>query len=503
MIVLDTLDLKLKADKNDFAKMRDERMEKLGVSQRRMKDAQIPVIILAEGWNYSGKGEIINCLVQAMDPRGVKVYMCYFPNEVERSKPFFWQFWNKLPQKGGISIFDHSWYYQTITKQLNKELRSEDDDAVYSDINSFERLLADDNHVIIKLFTHISAKEQEKRIKKLKKEFNIDFRGIKNDLEENDVNKKTLQLYEEMFRKSDTAYAQWLAIESNDLNYAIIKTLDYIISMFEKKLVEIELKKDIDIKIKEKANELGQSFEQNPFHSSVLNKVDLTKSVSKKEYNDLVKNYQERLRYLQFQLFKNKIPMILAFEGWDAAGKGGTIKRLTSTLDPRAYYVVPTAAPGFVDKKYNYLWRFWEQMPSKGMIAIFDRTWYGRVMVERVEGFARDIEWSRAYREINDMENQLINNGNILLKFWLQIDKDEQLNRFKAREEDPLKRWKITDEDWRNREKWDEYEKAVNEMLFRTSTTKASWTIVESNCKRYGRLKTMKTVIDAIEERLK
>lgn len=336
----------------------------------------------------------------------------------------------------------------------------------------------------------------------MQKNYGNDFRQVDDDWKEIDTYDKWLNFYEEMFRKSDTAYAPWVAVEAHDIHYAQIKVLDYIISVFEKKLAEVDLREEIIVSAQEKIAEIN-AVDDKSFYSSVLGKIDLSKSVSKEEYKEKFDTYQDKLRELQFELFRNKIPMILAFEGWDAAGKGGTIKRVTSKMDPRAYYVVPTAAPGTVDKRYNYLWRFWQEMPPQGVTAIFDRTWYGRVMVERVEGFAREDEWRRAYREINEMEDQLINSGSILLKFWLQIDKEEQLNRFKSREEDPKRNWKITEEDWRNRDKWDEYEKAVNEMLFRTSTTKARWTIVESNCKRYGRLKTMKTVIDAMQERLK
>jgi len=483
--------------------MRDQRMEKLGELQRSIRSANVPVLILFEGWNSSGKGKIINALVQAMDPRGFKVHMSYHANDVESSKPFFWQFWNKLPPKGGISIFDRSWYFQTVHQQVLGKMDDNQSNAYYSDINSFERLLADDNHVIIKFFTHISAKEHKKRIREVKKNYGNDFRQVDDDWKEIDIYDKWYTLYEEMFRKSDTAYAPWVAVEAHDIHYAQIKVLDYIISVFEKKLAEVDLKKEIIVSVQEKVAELDSSINDKVFYSSVLSKVDLSKSVSKDEYKAKVDEYQNKLRELQFELFRKQIPMVLAFEGWDAAGKGGTIKRVTSHMDPRAYYVTPTAAPGTVDKRYNYLWRFWQEMPSKGTIAIFDRTWYGRVMVERVEGFAREDEWRRAYREINEMEDQLINSGNILLKFWLQIDKEEQLKRFQAREENSTKNWKITEEDWRNREKWDEYETAVNEMLFRTSTTRARWTIVESNCKKYGRLKTMKTIIDAIEARLK
>ena len=234
----------------------------------------------------------------------------------------------------------------------------------------------------------------------------------------------------------------------------------------------------------------------------VLSKVDLDKTISKEEYKEKLDKYQERLTALQIEMFRAKIPAVIGFEGWDAAGKGGAIRRLTAALDPLGYSVNPVAAPNAVENQYHYLWRFWTHLPNPGTVAIFDRTWYGRVMVERLEGFARPHEWQRAYDEIKDMEAQWAEHGIAIAKFWLQIDKDEQYKRFKEREENPFKNWKITDEDWRNREKWDAYEEAVNEMLVRTDTSYAPWTIVEGNNKYYARLKVLKTVIDLFEKKL-
>ena len=216
-----------------------------------------------------------------------------------------------------------------------------------------------------------------------------------------------------------------------------------------------------------------------------------------------MKKLQSRIELLHSEIYCRRIPVVLGFEGWDAAGKGGAIKRLTEPMDPRGYVVNPTAAPSDLEKSHHYLWRFWRNMPKAGHIAIFDRTWYGRVMVERIEGFCTKEEWQRAYREINEMEESLVHGGAIVLKFWLQIDKEEQKRRFDARMENPKKQWKITEEDWRNREKWDLYEEAVNEMIIRTSTSQAPWIIVEGNQKYYARIKVLETVAEALEERLK
>ena len=244
---------------------------------------------------------------------------------------------------------------------------------------------------------------------------------------------------------------------------------------------------------------------QNAFPLKPIEKladVALDKTLTEEEYDTLLNQYQKRLRELHNELYRKKIPVIIAYEGWDAAGKGGNIKRITEALDPRGYEVHPIASPEPHEKARHYLWRFWNRLPKTGHVAIFDRTWYGRVMVERLEGFCSENDWQRAYVEINEFEKELADWNAVIVKFWVQIDKDTQLARFKERENTPEKRWKITDEDWRNREKWDLYEEAVNEMLQKTNTAYAPWHILESNDKKYARIKALKTVIEAIEKKM-
>ena len=226
-------------------------------------------------------------------------------------------------------------------------------------------------------------------------------------------------------------------------------------------------------------------------------------SYSKEEYRKRLKKAQDKIKRLHGELYRRRIPVVIAFEGWDAAGKGGAIKRLTEKMDSRGFEVIPVAAPNDLEKSHHYLWRFWKSMPKNGHIAIFDRTWYGRVMVERIEGFCSRPEWQRAYREIREMEKELTDHGAIVLKFWMQIDKDEQKKRFEERQTNPQKQWKITEEDWRNRAKWDIYESAVCEMIDQTSTDYAPWIIVEGNNKYYARIKVLESVIAAVEERLR
>ena len=235
----------------------------------------------------------------------------------------------------------------------------------------------------------------------------------------------------------------------------------------------------------------------------ILDKIDLTKNIEKDEYGKRLAALQVRLRELEFEIFKQRLPVIILYEGWDAGGKGGNIKRVVERLDPRGYSVTPFAAPQGDEKTHHYLWRFWKYIPKAGHIAIFDRSWYGRVMVERVEGFCKAEDWQRAYQEINEFESQLVSFGTVLVKFWIHISKEEQLRRFEERKNNPFKTWKLTDEDWRNREKWGVYLEAVEEMLLRTSTHYAPWTIVEGNSKYYSRIKALDTIVNAIEKGLK
>ena len=235
---------------------------------------------------------------------------------------------------------------------------------------------------------------------------------------------------------------------------------------------------------------------------SVLSQVSLSSTITREDYEAQLIRHQVALSQLAYQVYVQKRPVILVFEGWDAAGKGGAIKRLTERLDPRGYVVYPIAAPVGEDKTHHYLYRFWRRLPERGQIAIFDRSWYGRVMVERIEGFCTEAEWKRAYREINQFERQLADFGAVMLKFWTHISKEEQLRRFEERQNTPYKAWKLTSEDWRNREKWDLYEAAVDEMLLKTSTVTAPWTIVEGNDKLWARLKVVKTVVDTLTREL-
>lgn len=494
--MLEKIDLNKKVDKKHYRGAMDEAQQRLGLLQRECKAAGIPVIIVFEGMGAAGKGVQINRLIQALDPRGFDVYACERASEEERLRPFLWRYWTKTPAKGRIAIFDRSWYRSLQVDRFDGLTPPEGLADACQDILSFEKQLADDGTVIIKLFLYIDKEEQKKRFRKLDEAKETSWRVTKEDWQRNKEFDRYLQINEEMLEKTDTDYAPWTIIEALDKDYAALKIITTVLDR-----LNFELERRKAANAQPEAPAVLTTGKQ--FQNGVLSGIDLSKSLTEEEYRRRLKRLQKRLSQLHGEIYRLRIPVVIGFEGWDAGGKGGAIRRLTSNLDPRGYQVNPTASPNDIEKVHHYLWRFWNNVPKAGHIAIFDRTWYGRVMVERIEGFCSEAEWKRAYQEMNEMESHMANSGAVVLKFWLHIDKDEQARRFKERQENPAKQWKITDEDWRNREKWDQYEEAVNEMLVRTSTTYAPWIVVEGNDKRYARIKVLKTVVNALEAKIK
>jgi polyphosphate:AMP phosphotransferase len=490
---------------------------RLGRLQRECKALGIPIMIVFEGFGASGKGLQIGRLIQSMDPRGFEVHPIKNETEEERMHPFMWRFWTKTPAKGRIAIYDGSWYRRVLIDRFEKRTKNKELADVFHSINSFEEQLAEDGTLIIKLLLDIDKKEQKKRFDKLEKNKETAWRVTQGDKERNVHYDEYAAMMEDMLFKTDTDYAPWTIIESMDKRFAtlkiyttVIKAMADQIEKLQKEKEEKEAKKLADSEsaaggetdaVAEIAKEADE--EMKDLQVSILSKADLSLHYTREEYKEKLDKLQKKMEKLHGELYRRRIPVVLGFEGWDAGGKGGAIKRLTERMDARGYVVNPTASPNDIEKAHHYLWRFWRAMPKDGHVAIFDRTWYGRVMVERIEGFCTTEEWKRAYKEINDMEKDLYDAGAVVIKFWMHIDKDEQERRFRERQENPEKQWKITDEDWRNREKWDQYEDAVNEMLMRTSTDYAPWVVVEGNDKYYARVKVLRTVVEAIEARLK
>jgi polyphosphate:AMP phosphotransferase len=500
--MLEQIDLSRKVTKKEYKAEIEELEIRLAFLQREAKRLGVPVIIVFEGWDAAGKGTLINNLILPLDPRGFSVYSTLPPNEEEALRPFLWRFWIRTPARGRTALFDRSWYRKVLIDRTEQGFSEAELGNAFRDIRAFERQLVNDGNVIIKFFLHISKDEQKKRFKKLQKNPATAWRVTKEDLKRHKKYDAYLSATEQMIAETETDTAPWTVIEATDRRFATLKIFNRVIAALE---YRIEKAGSIVTSSPDSGESAGSAqFQQIPeeLHTSVLDKADLSLALDRDEYKEALDKKQDRIRELEHELYMRRIPVVIVYEGWDAAGKGGNIKRLTRNLDPRGYQVVPVAAPNDIEKAHHYLWRFWMDMPKAGHIAIFDRSWYGRVMVERVEGFCTVEEWRRAYREINEMEQHITNFGTILIKFWVHIDKEEQLRRFQEREKQDHKKWKITEEDWRNREKWDLYKNAVEEMLFRTSTPYAPWTIVESNCKWYARIKALDTVISAIEARI-
>jgi len=496
--VLENIDLSVKVSKPEYKSLADEMALKLGALQRRAHDLGIPVIILFEGWNAAGKGTLINDLILPLDPRGFTVHCMLPPNEQERMYPFLQRFWCCTPAAGRLGIFDRSWYRRVLEDRVDGAVKGAALKQTYRDICSFERQLANAGNVIIKFFLHISKKEQKRRFNKLRKNPLTAWRVTREDLDLHKQYAEYLEATEDMLAETDTGFAPWTVVEAHNQRFAALKIFTTVATAIEQRIDEVEnAAKKPARKTAARARKLPKALQ-----TSVLDRLDLSRSLERKEYRRRLKAAQKELRELEHAIYMERIPVVLVYEGCDAAGKGGNIRRLTEDLDPRGYEVVPIAAPNDIEKAHHYLWRFWMQMPKAGHITIFDRSWYGRVLVERVEGFCSQEEWKRAYQEINEMERHLSNFGAVVMKFWLQIDQKEQLKRFKLREQTPHKTWKITDEDWRNRKKWNVYKAAIEEMLYRTSTSYAPWLIVESNCKWYARVKVLEAVMKQIRKAL-
>ncbi len=464
-------------------------------AQRALREADFPVLILVSGVDGAGKGETINRLNEWMDPRDLRAFAFSEKSDEERERPDYWRFWRALPQNGRIGLYVGSWYSDPIAARVKGECTDADLDAQLARIKSFEKALTDDGALIIKFWLHLSKKDQKQRLKTLESNPDTAWRVTGQD-------KKHLKLYddfrsiaEHVLRETSTGEAPWIIVEGVDARYRHLTAGQHILERIEKRLAQK----------RPSAPPLSEESSREPIvprAHQLLGQLDLTKSLPKKTYKAELAKYQSRLGRLARAAKEKKVSSILVLEGWDAGGKGGVIRRIVPALDARHYQAISVAAPTDEERAHHYLWRFWRHIPRAGAITIYDRSWYGRVLVERIEGFARRDEWLRAYAEINDFEEQLTGSGIVLVKYWLHIDRDEQWRRFQEREKVPWKRHKITDEDYRNRENRDAYEHAVADMVERTSTDYAPWTLVEGNDKRYARIKALKVYCKRLEKAL-
>jgi polyphosphate:AMP phosphotransferase len=453
-----------------------------------------PVIILIGGLDGAGRGETVNLLNEWMDPRNVQTHGMGEPSDEELDRPMMWRFWRSLPPKGKIGVFLGSWYTWPILNRVFGRTKLADLDQSLERAKLLERMLTDEGALIIKFWLHLSREKQEKRLKMLEKDPKTSWRVTKRDWEHYKLYDKFLTVHESVIRHTSTAEAPWIIIEGFDARYRSLTVGKVILETINKRLAEEGKKK----KAPASAPPLLPSID----NLHVLKTLDLGQKVEKKKFDEDLGKYQGKLAQLTRNPKFKDITVIVAFEGNDAAGKGGSIRRITSAIDARQYEVIPIAAPTEEERAQPYLWRFWRHIPRKGRVVIFDRTWYGRVLVERIEGYCAEDVWMRAYSEINEFEAQLARHNIVTVKFWLAISKEEQLRRFEDRQKTGFKRFKITEEDWRNRDKWDAYEQAVCDMVDRTSTQNAPWTLVEANDKNFARIKVLKTLCQRIEAAL-
>jgi polyphosphate:AMP phosphotransferase len=423
-----------------------------------------------------------------------------------------WRFWRLLPPKGKIGVFFGAWHTAPILQRAYGETDDAELDRSCEEIVRFERMLAAEGALVLKFWFHLSKKAQKKRLKNLSKDKHTRWRVTKTDWKHLKLYDKFVKVSERALRRTSTAEAPWTIVEGQDPNYRYLTVAKAIHDALRKRL-------DADAAARATpapppapaaaAPAAPAPAAPAPATSptaidgrSAIRSLDLGLKIDPSDYGARLEEAQRQLNILTRHKRFAKHSLIAVFEGADAAGKGGAIRRVTQALDARQYAIVPIAAPTDEERAQPYLWRFWRHMPGRGRVTIYDRSWYGRVLVERVEGFCGEPDWRRAYEEINDFEEQLVRHGAIVVKFWLQIGKEEQLKRFQQRESTGFKRYKITPEDWRNREKWDAYEVAIDDMIERTSTEIAPWTLVESNDKHHARVKILETIGRAIDEAL-
>ena len=463
-----------------------------------VKKQAFSVVILIAGVDGGGKGDTLNTLNEWMDPRHLQTNAIRPVNEGLEGRPPMWQFWRALPKKGGLAVFVGSWYTAPLLRRVYRETTTAELDQEIDDILRFERMLIDEGTLVLKFWLHLTKAQQRKRFKKLEKDARTAWRVGPTDWKHLAMYKKFQSTAQHLLRSTSTAAAPWLIVEGTDERYRNLTVGTAVLTALRALLDGRPEGRVLRAAPVEAAPRTFVPVDG----KTVLDALELDHPITKDEYQDELARLQGRLNMATRHKRFEKRSVVAVFEGADAGGKGGAIRRVTQALDARKYDVIPIAAPSDEDKARPYLWRFWRQVPQRGRIAIFDRSWYGRVLVERVEELCRVSGWARAYGEINDFEEQLIDHGIIVVKFWLQISKDEQLRRFEERQQVPYKQHKITDEDWRNRDKWDAYHDAVCEMVDRTSTEVAPWTLIGANNKYHARLAVLRGMVESIEAAL-
>ena len=452
-----------------------------------------PVLLIISGVEAGGRGETANKLTEWMDPRHIQVVAFAERTPEESAHPPPWRYWRALPPKGRLGIFLNAWYNEAALAHVRGHGRTRRDDVLHARLEAIrehEQMLTDEGTVLLKFWIHLSKAAQKQRLQELDRNPRTTWRVTRADWESYHIYSKRHDLWEHLLRETSTGAAPWYVVEGADEHYRYLTV---------GKILLTALQGTLSRKAPAQTRAIAPTAPSVVDNVKLIRDLDLSQRVSAKEYGRALEKQQGRLARLTRNKRFARSSLVLVFEGVDAAGKGGAIRRVTGALDARQYATVPVAAPTDEERAHPYLWRFWKNVPPLGGITIFDRSWYGRVLVERVEGYCSVSDWMRAYGEINQFEEQLTEGGAVVVKFWLQISKAEQLRRFKARERTSFKRFKITPDDWRNRKKWDAYERAVCDMVDRTSTEIAPWTLVEAENKYFARIKVLKTIADRLK----
>lgn len=487
--MFETAELHRKLSKEEYVRRSEAVRTRLLQLQHRLVDhPEFSVVVVIGGVEGAGKGDVLNLLFEWMDARHLLTHAFGPPTEAEAERPRYWRYWMALPPKGKVSVFLGSWYTEPIVRRVLGTSTDAELDFSMQRAADFERGLAQDGTLVVKFWIHISKAEQKRRFKKLAKSKRNGWRVTKEDWKRHEHYDEFRSVCERAIRHTSTGLAPWTIVEGTDAAYRNVAIAEHLAERIEARLDAAE----------QPVTATPASADE-PDPDTILDTLDLSLKLGRKEYARQVEELQARLNGLSRKIAKKKLGLSLVFEGWDAAGKGGAIRRITRALDARHYRVISVAAPTDEEKAHHYMWRFWRHLPRRGHTTIYDRSWYGRVLVERIEGFATQDEWTRSYKEINDFEEQLVEHGIIVVKYWLHISREEQLARFESRQREAWKHYKLGPEDFRNREKWNAYEGAAGEMIERTSTEFAPWVLVEAEDKRYARVKVLEQCCQRIE----
>ena len=482
-----------KLKKSDFQKEEPElRRSLLDAQYHLLEKCKFPVIILVNGVDGAGKGETVNLFNEWMDPRHIHTHAFGASTDAERARPEMWRFWTSLPPKGRIGILFGSWYTDPILQRVMENEGSAEFQQRLARIRDHERMLVAEGALIVKLWFHLSKDAQKARLKLLSEKKKTAWRVTKDDWRHFKHYDEFVNVCQLALRETSTGEAPWNIIEGSNHEYRSLTAGRLLLDALQRRLKGPAHVVSAPKRLPQPTND----------KLDVLNTADYSRKLERDSYQKQLDKLQGALNLLTRHKKMRDRSIVMVFEGMDAAGKGSTIRRITRAMDARFYHVVPIAAPSDEERAQPYLWRFWRHVPRHGHAVIFDRSWYGRVLVERVEKFCREEDWQRAYHEINEFEEQLTEGGAIIAKFWLAISPAEQLKRFKERAKTPYKQFKITDEDWRNRKKWLTYERAVADMIDHTSTDIAQWHLIASNDKPWARVETLKRLVETIEEQL-